>query len=228
MDTTTSTTNEISLRTIMKDAVDGLFVIDRDRKISVFTEGCERFCGVDAASVIGTDCPSSEVTDGRDERGRNLSSVLCPAIRIFNGELQSYRQRVNLNGSNGQRVCAETTYSPIRDAQGSVTGVVGIMRDVSNVTEGENDPRGATAMATQGEVYDSPAADPNGSDDGKTGPLDQVLTSIERREILGALGRAKGQRTRAARLLGISRSRLYRRMEALGVDLATLGKPTSP
>ncbi len=49
-------------------------------------------------------------------------------------------------------------------------------------------------------------------------PLDEVLATIERREILNALQRADGQRTMAARLLGISRSRLYRRMEALGID----------
>ena len=49
-------------------------------------------------------------------------------------------------------------------------------------------------------------------------PLDEVLATIERREILHALQRADGQRTMAARLLGISRSRLYRRMEALGID----------
>ena len=50
------------------------------------------------------------------------------------------------------------------------------------------------------------------------GPLDRILTTIERREILAALKRANGQRTLAARLLGISRSRLYRRMEALDID----------
>ncbi len=50
------------------------------------------------------------------------------------------------------------------------------------------------------------------------GPLDRTLTTIERREIVAALKRANGQRTLAARLLGISRSRLYRRMEALGIN----------
>ncbi len=55
------------------------------------------------------------------------------------------------------------------------------------------------------------------------GSLDQIITTIEKREILGALRRANGQRTLAARLLGISRSRLYRRMEALGIDPRTAG-----
>ena len=55
------------------------------------------------------------------------------------------------------------------------------------------------------------------------GPLDQILTTIEKREILAALKRANGQRTLAARMLGISRSRLYRRMEALGIDPREIG-----
>jgi DNA-binding NtrC family response regulator len=40
---------------------------------------------------------------------------------------------------------------------------------------------------------------------------------VERRAILSALRRAGGQRSRAARAMGVSRSRLYRRMEALGI-----------
>lgn len=50
------------------------------------------------------------------------------------------------------------------------------------------------------------------------GALDRILFTIEKREIVSALNRANGQRTLAAKMLGISRSRLYRRMEALGVD----------
>ena len=48
-------------------------------------------------------------------------------------------------------------------------------------------------------------------------PLDDVLASVERRAILTALRRSEGQRSQAAREMGISRSRLYRRMEALGI-----------
>ena len=50
-------------------------------------------------------------------------------------------------------------------------------------------------------------------------PLDDILTKIERREIVAALTKASGQRAHAANLLGISRSRLYRRMDALGIDI---------
>ncbi len=65
------------------------------------------------------------------------------------------------------------------------------------------------AVDVESRATDSPARWPS---------LDHVLASVERREIVAALRRAKGQRTLAARMLGISRSRLYRRMEALGVE----------
>jgi DNA-binding NtrC family response regulator len=48
-------------------------------------------------------------------------------------------------------------------------------------------------------------------------PLDEVLAAVERQAILAALRRSGGQRSRAARAIAISRSRLYRRMEALGI-----------
>ncbi|MCK4657913.1 MAG: sigma 54-interacting transcriptional regulator [Phycisphaerae bacterium] len=48
-------------------------------------------------------------------------------------------------------------------------------------------------------------------------PLDNVLSSVEREAILTALRRSDGRRSQAARDMGISRSRLYRRMEALGI-----------
>ncbi|MGB2984550.1 MAG: helix-turn-helix domain-containing protein [Phycisphaerae bacterium] len=83
--------------------------------------------------------------------------------------------------------------------------------DAIDVNKPSTPENGATGLELEG--GDLPQNTASGM-----GPLDQMLTTIERREILSALGRAKGQRTLAARLLGISRSRLYRRMEALGID----------
>jgi len=48
--------------------------------------------------------------------------------------------------------------------------------------------------------------------------LDTLLADCERRAILNALKAANGGRSLAARMLKISRSRLYRRMDALGIS----------
>jgi len=52
-------------------------------------------------------------------------------------------------------------------------------------------------------------------------PLDSLLEQVERRLIALALKDAKGNKTDAARMLGIWRQRLVRRMEALGIVSST-------
>lgn len=53
-------------------------------------------------------------------------------------------------------------------------------------------------------------------------PLDQLLESVERRMIELALRRHKGNKSKAAEELGISRPRLHRRAEQLGFSLGPL------
>ena len=48
--------------------------------------------------------------------------------------------------------------------------------------------------------------------------LDEYLGRVERELIRRALGRAKGNKAKAARLLGVTRPRLYRRMVQLGLE----------
>lgn len=197
------------LETTLRHAVDGMFILDRNRRIVFYSEACERIIGADRASAVGGSCPCHEITNCRDEYDRSLSGVLCPAIQVLSGERSSARQRMSVLHAQGHRVWVETIYSPIKDTDGMIIGAVGIMRDITEEKERaeQENASGDAAVPVDGSV---PAT--------AGGPLDAKLSSIERREILGSLGRARGQRTLAARMLGISRSRLYRRMEALGID----------
>jgi DNA-binding NtrC family response regulator len=49
--------------------------------------------------------------------------------------------------------------------------------------------------------------------------LDEVLAEVERRLLKHALSRTRGNKSRAAELLGIWRARLIRRMQALGMSV---------
>ncbi|MCH9653822.1 MAG: sigma 54-interacting transcriptional regulator [Planctomycetes bacterium] len=50
-------------------------------------------------------------------------------------------------------------------------------------------------------------------------PLEETLYQIEKEQILLALERSKNNRTEAAKLLGLTRAKLYRRMELLNISL---------
>ena len=85
----------------------------------------------------------------------------------------------------------------------------------------EMDPNGLTQSTVGSQQLGSESAPPGS--EAVRGSLDTILNTIERREIVSALRRTNGQRTLAAKELGISRSRLYRRMEALGIDPREVG-----
>lgn len=58
--------------------------------------------------------------------------------------------------------------------------------------------------------------------------LEQTLETTERELIAAALAKARGNRTKAARALGLSRPRLYRRMAQLGLEPARPGDDAAP
>jgi len=222
-----SETCVFTLGDLLRNPNDGMFLIDRDRRFVVFSEACERITGHSSNAVIGTQSHCGTLTDGRDGNGRSLAGALCPSAQVFRGNRTSVRQRMCIRHSDGHHVWVETTYSAILDSDGYVGGVIGIVRDITDAKLREGDISGSQqrSMIMNPDNASIPVnsgigdeIDGDGTADDGTGALDRILSTIEKREIVNALSRANGQRTLAAKLLGISRSRLYRRMEALGID----------
>jgi PAS domain S-box-containing protein len=233
--TTNLEASQIALDDALRHALDGMFVIDGHRRFVLFSDGCERITGYDRGSILGTESQCHDLAVCRSENGRSLAGELCPSLRIFDGGLPGARQKMRIRHRDGHPVWVETTYSPMYDENGSVACVVGVLRDTTGQKEREDELRSAaqnpgTANASEtleplSCLIEDDTAMGNQTPEAEAGnrPLDDVLSGIERREILAALRRANGQRTLAAQLLRISRSRLYRRMEALGIDPRTLG-----
>ncbi|MFQ5413338.1 MAG: helix-turn-helix domain-containing protein [Phycisphaerae bacterium] len=212
------TENELSLRDVLGRALDGLFILDRHRQFIMFSSGCERITGRFSRDLVGTYCTCHDVLECRDRQQRNLAGALCPGLQIFAGHGEAIGQRMRIRRPDGRHVWIETNYSALLDADGSVACVIGIMRDATDSVEREDELQSKIgelreASGKRGDAAPDRAAYGRGRSD-----LDSVLEDVERREILGALRRSAGQRTRAARVLRISRSRLYRRMDALGID----------
>jgi len=211
----------------LRATVDGMLILDRDCRFIAFSPGCERITGYAKSELLGTQHLPPDSTVGRVERVGLLPDVLGRGLAALAGEVSSVRQRARVQHRSGQLVWVELTYLPMRDSNGKIACTVCIVRDVARACEVPGKPMCAENISVvpsggEGNTPDLEPAVPG--DDGDTPPeggedaLDNVLHTVEKREILAALRRSGGQRSRAARALGISRSRLYRRMEALGID----------
>ncbi|HKQ47970.1 MAG TPA: PAS domain S-box protein [Phycisphaerae bacterium] len=199
----------LSLDKLLRHALDGVFVVDRQRRYVVFNEGCERITGFRGEEIVGQVCQCGDVVKCRDDHGRPLWGFLCPATTLFESSALSARQRMQICRKDGAKLWVETVYTPVRDWSGRVEYVLGVIRDVSETKGTEDDLREEMSRLRKRAEGQGGNSEPE--------DLDGVLARVERECILRALKTADGQRNKAAEIMNISRSRLYRRMEALGI-----------
>lgn len=215
---------------LLHNAMDGILVIDRDRRYVFFNEAMEKLTGYASGDLVDKDCVCAEILECRDEQGRRLSSVLCPAKDLFEGRRGSARQRLQIRRKDGSILWVETIYTAVPGTSGEVEYVLGVLRDISDAKTKEDELLQTIATLRHravgpfaGEPLQAAPADETAAsataryEDNLR--LDPLLARCEREAILRALSAAHGQRNKAAQLMGISRSRLYRRIDALGVDL---------
>lgn len=235
----------IAIQDILRRALDGVYVIDSHRRFLLFSESCERLTGYKAYELVGRDCCCYNVLDCRDEYDRPLKPSSCPVKAIFEGTISFARHRTQIRRKDGQQLWVETNYTPVYNKAGAVDYVLAVMRDIADNKARENHlleqiarlrqrvqqlapteyseeelarpPQGA--IGPRGPVVGirDPGRIP-GRDEAPSLNLDPILADVERAAIRRALRTANWQRNKAAQLMGISRSRLYRRMEALGID----------
>ena len=118
---------------IVDNLFDGVYYVDRERRISYWNRGAERLTGYAAAEVVGRLCHDSLLCHV-DEKGRSLCDAACPlAETIADGH---ERQTLAwLRHANGQRVPVEIRTAPIRADSGEVVGGVEIFSDAAGLVE---------------------------------------------------------------------------------------------
>lgn len=194
-------TAQFSLRALFDSAHDGVFVLDANRRFVLFNPACERLTGRSAGEIIGTSCDGPNPDRCTDQRGDSPAALLCPDREVLQDTANPPPRQVHVETGNGQQHRLEIRYLAVRDAEGRPQCIIGVVRS-------------GTAPGPE----ESP----------ETTSLDERLADIERHAILAAIRRASGRRNLAARLMGISRSRLYRRLEALGINPDDATDVTNP
>lgn len=111
---------------------DGVYILDRQRRILYWNQAAERITGFAAQDVLGTSC-SDNVLIHVDRDGRSLcGSEHCPALQVMR-KAEALEAEVFDHHKDGHRLPVLTRILPMRDGTGQVVGAMELFRDNSSV-----------------------------------------------------------------------------------------------
>jgi diguanylate cyclase (GGDEF)-like protein/PAS domain S-box-containing protein len=117
-------------RTIVENMHDGIYFVDRERRITYWNKGAERITGYSAAEVVGTSC-SNNILVHVDALGRELCKGSCPLIATM-ADGAAHETEVFLHHKQGHRLPVWVRTSPLLDGDGRFTGAIEIFTETSS------------------------------------------------------------------------------------------------
>jgi diguanylate cyclase (GGDEF)-like protein/PAS domain S-box-containing protein len=128
-------------RELLDHLSDGVYFVDRERRIHYWNEGARRLSGYGAEEVVGRQCQDG-ILCHMDQSGRMMCKGECP-LSASMADGVPHEAYVFLRHKQGRRVPVWVRVQPIRGADGSVVGAVELFTDD---TAGNEERRKATAM----------------------------------------------------------------------------------
>jgi diguanylate cyclase (GGDEF)-like protein/PAS domain S-box-containing protein len=126
-------TDDIFYKTLLDNLYDGVYFVDKDRRITYWNKGAEGITGYPASDVVGKHC-SDDILVHVDREGNNLCLGMCPlGDTISDGNARS--SDVYLQHKDGHRVHVFVRVAPIRDESGKIAGGVEIFTDNTPAAE---------------------------------------------------------------------------------------------
>ncbi|MCL4215860.1 MAG: PAS domain S-box protein [Candidatus Hydrogenedentes bacterium] len=121
------------LATVLDTIYDGVYIVDRQRRILFWSKGAEELTGFAADEVVGH-CCGDGILNHIDADGRLLCKGDCPLLHIFaSGE--SYEKKIYPQRKSGERFPTVTHAAPIRDDKGDIIAAIEVFRDVTREEE---------------------------------------------------------------------------------------------
>lgn len=110
---------------ILNSIFDGVYYVNRDRKIEYWNKGAETITGYNADEIIGKNC--DEVLQYEDESGAKLHSYEYPAILSLQSSSMIVKNIIILR-KDSEKMYIEEQASPVF-RRGKISGVVSVLRD---------------------------------------------------------------------------------------------------
>jgi len=113
--------NEELYLNIINNLRDGIYFVDKDRRIRFWNSAAQRITGYTADEIVGKNCQYS-LLNHIDEEGRPLCTVGCPLFATLADGCQR-RERVFVRHKEGYRIPIHVNIFPI-EKDGEITGAV--------------------------------------------------------------------------------------------------------
>jgi diguanylate cyclase (GGDEF)-like protein/PAS domain S-box-containing protein len=114
-------------RAVIDHLYDGVYYVDRARRIRYWNQGAERLTGYEASAVVGELCYRN-LLNHVDTAGKKLCRSGCPLSATM-GDGEPREAEVFLRHREGHRVPVRVRTAPVRDREGKVVGAVEIFDD---------------------------------------------------------------------------------------------------
>jgi len=120
-----------NFKVILDSLYDGVYVVDRERRIEYWNQGAERVTGLRQEQVVGRSCFDNLLMHV-DEAGRMLCHGECPLAKAM-ADGQPREQQIYLHHADGHRVPVLVRVAPLRNDAGEIVGAVEIFSDNSSM-----------------------------------------------------------------------------------------------
>ncbi len=117
----------IDYRDILENVSEGVYFVDRERRITFWNAAASEISGWDREALLGRTCPTGPLRHVDDD-GRALCHEGCPLSAVLR-DGRPHRASVLLRHRDGHRLPVSVAVRPIRSASGDVVGAVETFSD---------------------------------------------------------------------------------------------------
>ena len=121
--------DELSYERLLDGIYDGVYFVDRNRRITYWNKGAEELTGYSRSEVIGRHC-FDNILSHVDSQGCNLCVGGCLLTTALT-DGQRREDEVYLQHKLGHRIPMSVRISPLKNASGEVIGAIEVFSDIS-------------------------------------------------------------------------------------------------
>jgi len=114
-------------REVLDNLTEGVYFVDRARRITYWSKTAEKITGFNQRDVVGSYCMDN-ILSHVDENGLSLCTEACPVTRCLDSGI-AREERLYLHRKDGRRIQVSVRVAPMKDESGAIVGALETFAD---------------------------------------------------------------------------------------------------